>query len=154
MPDAQSEALTHRKRTVETLTVQLSSRVMLDDLDAMVEVLDAMVERSPEILSAALRDLNGEIIVVSGSHEPFWQEIPDGRSTAEFLRVPIYFDDAEVAALEVRFEPLPSPWALSLDRGGIPALLLFVALGGAIGYFVVLRRSLRALDPTAPFRSV
>ena len=149
MPDAQSEALSHRKRTVEALTVQLSSRVMLDDLAAMVEVLDAVVERSPEILSAALRDPDGEIAVASGSHEPFWQEITDGSSTAEFVRVPIYFDDAEVGSLEVRFEPLPSMWALSLDRGGIPALLLFVALGGAVGYFIVLRRSLRALDPSA-----
>jgi len=149
MPDAQSEALSHRKRTVEALTVQLSSRVMLDDFNATVEVLDAVVERSPEILSAALRDLNGEIVVESGSHEAFWQRLPDGRSTAEFVHVPIYLNDAEVAALEVRFEPLPSAWALSLDRGSLPALLLFVVLGGAAGYFFVLRRSLRALDPTA-----
>ena len=149
MPDAQAEAFSHRKRTVEALTVQLSSPAMLDDLDAVVEVLDAVVERNPEVLSAALRNPVGEIIVESGSHEQFWQQVSGGRSTAEFVRVPIYFGEAEVAVLEVRFEPLPSPWILSLERGGVTALLLFVALGGGVGYFIVLRRTLRALDPTA-----
>jgi diguanylate cyclase (GGDEF)-like protein len=149
MPDAQAEAFSHRKRTVEALTVQLSSQVMLDDLDAIVEVLDAVVERNPEVLSAALRDPVGAIVVESGDHEQFWQEISDGRSTAEFVRVPIYFGEDEVAVLEVRFEKLPSPWILSLEHGGVMALLLFVALGGGAGYFLVLRRSLRALDPSA-----
>jgi len=149
LPDSQAEALAHRKHTVEALTVQLTAGRLLDDLDEAIAVLDAVVERSPEILSAALRDANGDVVLESGSHEEFWRQIPDGRSTPEFVRAPIYSGDVEVGALEVRFEPLPSVWALSFDRGGLTALLLFVTLGGAAGYFFVLRRSLRALDPSA-----
>src|SRR5258706_6533401 len=149
LPDGQAEALAHRKRTVEALTVQLSSGGLLEHVDGAIVVLDAVVERNADILSAALRDAEGNIIVESGDHEAFWQKTPDGRSTPEFVRAPIYAGGAEVAALEVRFEALPSPWALSLDHGGVTALLLFVTLGGAWGYFLVLRRSLRALDPSA-----
>jgi len=149
LPDGQAEALAHRKRTVEALTVQLSAGGLLERVDGAIAVLDAVVERNSDIRSAALRDADGNIIVESGDHEAFWQKTPDGRSTPEFVRAPIYAGGAEVAALEVRFEPLPSPWALSFDHGGVTALLLFVTLGGALGYFLVLRRSLRALDPSA-----
>jgi diguanylate cyclase (GGDEF)-like protein len=149
LPDTQAEALDHRRRTVEALTVQLTSSTLLDDLDSTIAVLDTVVERSPEILSAALRDANGDIVLESGSHVAFWQPPPGGRSTPEFVRAPIFSGDVQIGALEVRFEPLPSPWALSFDRGNVMALLLFVAVGGAIGYFLVLRRSLRALDPSA-----
>ena len=149
LPDAQTEALANRKRTVEALTVQLTSGTLLDDLDDTAVVLDSVVERSPEILSAALRDANGNIVLESGSHEAFWKKTSDGRSTPEFVRAPIYSGDAEIGALEVRFEPLPSPWALSFNHGGVMSLLIFVTVGGALGYFLVLRRSLRALDPSA-----
>ena len=146
IPDVQTEALLNRKRTVEALTIQLTSTRAVVDRSATAEVLDAVVERGPDVLSAALRDASGKILVEAGNHEQFWQRIPDGRSTAEFVRAPIYSGDAEVGAMEVRFAPLPSPWALSLDHGGVTALLLFVTVGGALGYFCVLRRSLRALD--------
>ena len=146
IPDVQTEALLNRKRTVEALTIQLTSTRAVVDRSATAEVLDAVVERGPDVLSAALRDASGKILVEAGNHEQFWQRIPDGRSTAEFVRAPIYSGDAEVGAMEVRFAPLPSPWALSLDHGGVTALLLFVTFGGALGYFCVLRRSLRALD--------
>jgi hypothetical protein len=145
-PDVQTEALLNRKRTVEALTIQLTSTRAVADLNATAEVLDAVVARDPDVLSAALRDASGEILVEAGNHEQFWRRIPDGRSTAEFVRAPIYAGEAEVGAIEVRFAPLPSPWALSLDHGGVTALLLFVTFGGAFGYFFVLRRSLRALD--------
>lgn len=149
LPDTEAEALANRKRTVEALTVQLTSGTLLDDLDSTIVVLDAVVERSPEILSAALRDAGGTIVLESGNHEQFWRPTSDGRSTPEFVRAPIFAGDAEIGALEVRFEPLPSQWALSFDRGGVAAFLLFVTIGGALGYFLVLRRSLRALDPSA-----
>ena len=149
LPDSQTEALEHRRRTVEALTVQLTAGTLLDRLDETAAVLDNVVERSPEILSAALRDANGEVVLESGNHVGFWKVIPNGRSTPEFVRAPIYSGDAEIGALEVRFAPLPSPWALSFDRGSVMALLLFVTVGGALGYFFVLRRSLRALDPSA-----
>ncbi len=149
LPDVQTESLLNRKRTVEALTVQLTSTNVVDDLSATAEVLDAVVARSPDVLSAALRDASGEILVAAGNHETFWQRSPDGRSTAEFVRAPIYSGEAEIGAIEVRFAPLPSPWALSLHHGGITALLLYVTLGGGVGYFFVLRRSLRALDPAA-----
>ena len=111
LPDTEAEALANRKRTVEALTVQLTSGTLLDDLDSTIVVLDAVVERSPEILSAALRDAGGTIVFESGNHEQFWRPTSDGRSTPEFVRAPIFAGDAEIGALEVRFEPLPSPWA-------------------------------------------
>jgi hypothetical protein len=146
LPDVQTEALLNRKRTVEALTVQLTSTGAVTNFNATAEVLDAVVARSPDVLSAALRDASGQILVEAGNHEQFWQRIPGGRSTAEFVRAPIYSGDAEIGAIEVRFAPLPSPWALSLDHGGVSALLLFVTFGGAFGYFFVLRRSLRLFD--------
>src|SRR5690349_600772 len=149
LPDSQTEALEHRRRTVEALTVQLTAGTLLDRLDETAAVLDNVVGRSPDILSAALRDANGEVVLESGDHVTFWKEIPDGRSTPEFVRAPIYSGDAEIGALEVRFAPLPSPWTLEFGRGSVMALLLFVTVGGAFGYFFVLRRSLRALDPSA-----
>jgi len=149
IPDAQQDALAYRKKTVEALTVQLSSPVMLRDVEATAEVLDTVVERNAEVLSVGLRDAAGDILIESGDHERNWRKIPGGRSTAEFVRVPLYAGGQEEGSLEVRFRVLPSPWELSLSRGGITALLLFVGIGGTIGFFLVLRRALKTLDPNA-----
>jgi diguanylate cyclase (GGDEF)-like protein/PAS domain S-box-containing protein len=149
LPDSREEALDNRKRTVEALTVQVSSPVMLQDPDAIGEVLDTLVERNDEVISAGLRDAAGELVIDSGSHAAGWKEIIGGRSTAEYVRVPVFAANEEVGALEVHFAPLPSPWQFSVARGGLGALLLFLAVGGAGGYFFVLRRSLKALDPAA-----
>jgi hypothetical protein len=96
LPDSQAEALAHRKRTVEALTVQLSSPVMLEDADAMGEVLDSLVQRGSGVQTAALRDSSGQLLLQSGDHERQWQQISGGRSTAEFVRVPIYADGTVV----------------------------------------------------------
>jgi diguanylate cyclase (GGDEF)-like protein/PAS domain S-box-containing protein len=149
MPDAQNESLAYRKRTVETLTVQLSSPTMLGEVDAMLEVLNAVVSRSSDVLSAGLRDAEGQLLLESGDHLLHWQPQVDGRSTPEFVSAPIYAQDELLGAVEVRFKPLPSMWTLSLGRGSFASLLLFIAVSGALGYFVVLRRSLKALDPSA-----
>jgi diguanylate cyclase (GGDEF)-like protein/PAS domain S-box-containing protein len=149
LPDAQHEALDHRKRTVEALAVQLSSPAMLEDGDATAEVLTTVVERNTEVLSIALRDAAKQVLIEAGDHARQWREIPGGRSTAEYVRAPIFTDSEELGALEVRFKPLASPWTLSFRHGGMTALLLFITVGTAAGFFVVLRRSLKALDPSA-----
>jgi diguanylate cyclase (GGDEF)-like protein/PAS domain S-box-containing protein len=149
LPDAQAEAMAHRKRTVEALTVQITSPVMLENIDAVTEVLDAVVERNPEVISVGLRDTTGELLVEAGGHQLAWRPVATGRSTPEYVRVPIFLEGEEAAALEVRFRPLPSPWTLSFEHGSVLALLLFVGVLGGGGYFMVLRRSLRALDPAA-----
>lgn len=149
IPDSNSEALQHRKRTVEAVTVQVSAQSMHADLRDVEFILDTLVERNAEVLSAGLRVADGALAVEAGPHAQNWHDVRSGRSTAEHVRVPIYDGPDEVGSLEVRFAPLPSSWAISPGRGTVGTLLLFLFLAGSAGYFIILRRSLKSLDPAA-----
>ncbi len=149
LPDGQREALLHRKRTVEALTVTLSTPTMLENAEAIAEVMNLSIERDSEILGMALRDA-ADVAVVSAGAEPDPTNRPvRGRSEAEFITVPLFAGGEEIGRLDVQFKPVTSMWSLSWGKGGLLLALLFMTVSGAAAFFLVLRRALKAIDPSA-----
>ncbi len=149
VPDERKAILANRERGVEALAVQIAVGMDRLDTESVQRLLEAVVHRDPEIRSAALRDASGGVVVAAGDHGRFWKSLQGERSTPENLRAPIFEGKERWGALEVAFVPLPSPTSLVPSQNRLLALLIFIGLTGSLGYFVVLRRSLKALDPSA-----
>ena len=148
-PDADKSALEVRKSLCESLALQFSAAAESGELQTIQQTLRAVVERNDEIRSAAIRTTDGRLIALAGEHLNYWKATEGGRSTAHQVQVPVFFKNTNWATVEIRFAPL---WTNHLARGvtnSFAALLAFFAVGGAICYFVVIKRTLRELDPSA-----
>jgi diguanylate cyclase (GGDEF)-like protein/PAS domain S-box-containing protein len=149
VPDESKVILDKRKSVVEALAVQIALEMDRLSPDTAQRVLEAVVERNEDMRSAALRVSSGEIIASSGDHAKFWKGDGGDRSTPEHLRAPIFDKERRWGTVEVAFAPLPTSVSFMPTQNRLLGLVLFIVLTGGVGYFFVLRRSLRALDPSA-----
>jgi diguanylate cyclase (GGDEF)-like protein len=138
-----------RLRISESLAIQFSSLVAIDDLSTIKLSLKNLVHRDDDILSAALRAADGKISAESGNHSALWQDIPLDRSTLTHTQVPIFNNNTRWGTVEIRFadsekngfwRQLFSPFVL---------LATYVFLAGFVGYIFFMRRMLKHLDPSA-----
>ncbi len=150
MPDSRQAVLDARKKVVESLAVQLSVAASRGDIVAIRETVDALVRRNEDVLSAALRRVNGERLAVSGPHDGYWKIDPEGNSSLPNQAiVPIYRGDQRWGGVEVRFSPLYPSLLFGVELTPLLKLTLFVCLLASVGFLLFMRRTLRHLDPGA-----
>jgi diguanylate cyclase (GGDEF)-like protein len=129
------------------LAVQLASLASRNEAAAVQETIDSVVDRSPDILSIGIRDAEGRLTASSKDHASTWRDPPAGMSTPTHMQVPLLNGETPAGRIEIAFRPL-------LDESmvfGLPSKLLvfigFIAVTGFAGYYFVLARALRELDP-------
>ncbi len=148
IPDRNRAVMEGRSRLCETTAIAFTLLAGEEDYDHIRLGLEAIVSRNPELLTAAVRRTDGQIIARAGDHEHQWQKAHATDLPGSHMYVPIAFNGEPWGVLEVCFEPL-SPggwmgiWLLSEVR-----LPLFLAISGGICYWFYLRRALHYLDPS------
>ncbi len=145
-PDPSQAQLQARKTISETLAIQLSQVIHNDDNRAANAILNVMVERNEQMLSAGVRQGNEELFAIAGDHELYWDNTSHDRSTAEQVIVPLFDGSTRWGTIEVRFSPLTQNGGL-FGLGAFPVLVLFVVMSSIVGYPLLLTRVLRAFDP-------
>ncbi len=148
-PDRTKAVLESRKNLSEALAVQFSSAVQRGDLALIKETLLSMVERDNDIKSAAVRSAEGGLLVEAGGHLAHWKPLTNNRSTPTHVQIPIFKGQNHWAMVEISFAPL---WIKNLATGfknSYLGLILFVTCTGFTGYFLLMKRTLRELDPSA-----
>lgn len=147
LPNEEKAALESRARVAESLALQLSVAASRNEIASIKETIDSIVGRSGDILSIALRRANGEIIAESGNHAIHWVATEGGKSTPMQIQMPFYSGGVIWGRTEIAFRPL----ATSRYGLGLPNTMLgfiaFIGIGCFAGYFFVLKRALRELDP-------
>jgi diguanylate cyclase (GGDEF)-like protein/PAS domain S-box-containing protein len=149
MPNVYKASLEARKKFVESLAVQLSYTAEKADYDTISVTMQSIVDRNEDVLSAALRrDSDDKLIAESGNHLRHWVQ-PDGdSSTPTHAQVPIFQGDRRWGTVEVSFRPIAPKSLLGFMQQPFVRLMLFVAISGFVGYLLLLKRTLRQLDPT------
>ena len=104
--------------------------------------------RNPEVLSIAVRDIGGRIVVAAGEHAPGWEPMPDGVSSDTQLVVPISTDRRRWGQLELRMQPLLKPGIRGIAQWPGVTLTLFLAVLCLVAFYFYLGRVLRQLDPS------
>jgi diguanylate cyclase (GGDEF)-like protein/PAS domain S-box-containing protein len=148
LPDQSGIELDARKKIVEALATQLSWSASQNDYRGLQLTLSTVVEGNNDILSAALRRANQDLVVVAGDHAEFWDDSDDGLSTFEHMQVPLFARDRQWGTVELSFVPSETGFNLLSMRSSVFGLLLFMVVTAGAGFFFLLRRALRELDPS------
>ncbi|MEQ1846925.1 MAG: hypothetical protein ABL983_15270, partial [Nitrospira sp.] len=139
----------YRKTLSEALAVQYSHLAGRNHSDTIQAGLDLLIERNPQILSAAIQLASSGTFAQAGDHQRHWTQIEGGHSSIDHIQVPIFKGDAPWGTLQIAFQPvaeLENPWSFVHPWS---RLILFVAFGGFVSYLLFIKRTLRHLDPSA-----
>jgi PAS domain S-box-containing protein len=147
VPDRIAGVRDGRAALAEVLASSTSGWVEDRELNRATQTLRLAVERSPDLLSAAMRRVDGRIMVRAGEHREHWQAMSGTYSTDTQLRVPILAGEHRWGELELRFEPLMGTGASALLRHPLVLLTGFVAIACFFSFYFYLSKALAQLDP-------
>jgi len=149
LPGTEQQQLEIRKRLAETLAQQVSLAVSRNDNLLLQHLLNSSVERNPEIMSAAIRDNRGRILLQTAEHKKYWAGADAQQSTPTHIRFPIFHNGAKRADFEISFEELLSERHPFFHIPTFIVLMIFVSLSGFVGFWFYIKRALHHLDPSA-----
>jgi diguanylate cyclase (GGDEF)-like protein len=147
IPSAQKLALEARAKISENLAVQLASLASVNDEAAIKDTISSIMARNRDLLSIGIRGADGKLLIDSGAHQALWREQSGGLSTENFIQLPLLNGEVPQGKIEFVFRNLP-PGALRF--GLSPEIISFVVFIGSaafVGYYFILSRVLRELDP-------
>jgi len=144
IPSERQAVMAGRGKICEEIAVFGSEFVQRSDLPGLDEALHAVAARNPDILSAALRQEDGKILIQIGDHTN-WNS--SERSVDAKFGVPILVDGKRWGELEVRFKSAESGIAGSLFSQQIK-LIVFIASASMVVFLIYLRKMLQHLDPS------
>ena len=125
--------------------------MLLETNDAQLtgKSLQQVMARNRDVLSVALRRIDGGILVQRGDHARHWVIRESERSRWNHLQVPLFADGKRWGQVEMAFVPAEPRTVLGWLRE--PSVLFYTLLvvGGFLLCFVYLRRVMQYLDPSA-----
>ena len=148
VPDRDSAVREGRAALAEAIAANSSVFVTQADIRRLEATLRFVVERNADLLSAALRQADGEALVMIGEHAPHWQERTGEHSTETQLRVPIFDGDEKWGQVELRFQPLARSGWLRYPTNPSVQMVLFIAFASFFAFYFYLGRMLKHLDPS------
>ncbi len=149
MPDAQQEAIKGRISLCEAIAIECSRAADGADADSLAVSMRNFVQRNDDLASVGLRNAQGQVIAQGGDHKAHWTAPPEGKSTATHMVVPIERDGQQWGTVEVRFVSLGGEGVWGVLRSPVVQVPVFVGGLGFFAYSLLLRRTLRQLDPSA-----
>jgi len=149
VPDRLDAVRRGRTALAEAVAVNGSALVTHGDLRRLESTLAVVVERNPELLSAAVRREGGRVLVTVGDHQRHWETRADGLSTDTQVQVPLWAAGQRWGRAELRFAPMRAPGMLGLLSDTPLGLFAFVAPSAFLLFYFYLRKMLRHLDPSA-----
>jgi diguanylate cyclase (GGDEF)-like protein/PAS domain S-box-containing protein len=167
VPDHESALLQGRKELCEAIAIHCSAAAQRNDLSFITETLGTIVRRDPAIVSAAVHDANGKLIVEAG-HPSANDRSPiedcslvsqDGtrgdspfsdRGTrklkSEMVHVPIFVGEKLWGTVEFQFGQGTSTGIQAWLANRLVRLGIFLAVAGFAAYFLYVQKKLGKLQ--------
>lgn len=148
LPDYRTVAMRGRVQLCEAIAASSSLMACQCDMRQMQAVLEMMVARNDDIVSAGLRREDGSLAVDVGNHATTWQPLVDGKSAPTRITVPIQVNNRHWGDVELGFRPLSPPdwWGHIANRQ-----VLYVVFVGTVTFLLsslFLRKALQHVDPS------
>ena len=148
-PNTRNAIIEARQKVSESLAIQFAVAAQRNDTELIYTTLRASVERNNDILSAALRGKDGQLLLETGMHKENWPKDMGNNSTPDYVQVPIFRADKFWGVVELRFTDANPSGFMGLSVDPIYPLLCFVSITGFFGYRFFMMRTLKQLDPTS-----
>jgi diguanylate cyclase (GGDEF)-like protein/putative nucleotidyltransferase with HDIG domain/PAS domain S-box-containing protein len=146
IPDTRPAIVAGRQSLCEAVALQACLAAQREDTPALRAVTTSLVQRNPDITSAAIRKVNGMTVVTVGNHAANWASTAPG--AIDKVEIPILKGKARWGTFQICFQPITQGW---LDQWMPRAVWLGLGIA-AIALFVCrfyLRRILQHLDPSS-----
>ncbi len=139
IPDRRQAVLEKRKALSEAMAIHFSYCAQAGDISTFQATTKTVVDRNPEIVSAAVRRADGHLLFEVGEHEAGWGDNHGLQSSPTHVCVPITAGSEPWGAVELRFKPIDKTalWAPLNDP--IFPIAGFVAVAGFLVYYGYLR---------------
>ena len=147
VPDRTSAVREGRAALAEAIAANSSVIVTQQDVRRLEGILQLVVDRNDDLLSAALRSNTGQLVVTVGPHADLWSQ-DSQYSTESQVHVPIWAGSSEWGRVELRFEDLVSAGWLGVLTSPLVLLVGFVALSSFVAFYFYLGKMLKHLDPS------
>ncbi len=149
VPDHLAVQRQARVSLAETMAASATALLTAQQERRLESLLRFAMNRNPEILSIAVRERSGRVVVAAGEHATHWGPMEGGLSSDTQLLVPIWAEQRRWGQLEMRYQPLVSPGIRGvLEWPGI-ALMIFLSAMCLIAFYFYLGRALRQIDPSS-----
>jgi signal transduction histidine kinase len=148
VPDRNSAVREGRAALAEVLATNSSLFIGEADMRRLEADLGLVVSRNDDLLSAALRRSDGQIIVSLGEHEDQWTEMQGEYSTPAQVRVPLFANQEKWGQIELRFRPLVSAGWMGLLENPLVQLVTFIGMFSFVAFYFYLGKMLKHLDPS------
>ncbi len=146
VPDRLGAQREGRAALAEAIAANSAGLVVQDDIHRLEATLRLVVERNADILSSAVRQVDGQTVVTIGDHA--WRALPGDLSTDTQIQIPIWSGKEKWGQVELRFTPLtPSGWA-TIVQHPLVKLVAFIALAAFAMFYFYLGKVLKQLDPS------
>ena len=150
LSDPQQATLASRQKFCESLALQFSSLLSEGHLKHVTFAAEQLAQRNEDIISAAIREESGELIVSTPLHSSHWQNPQTVNKTGPTqVQVPLFEGNQLWGNVEIIFAPMHHDNLLGRLGSSKYGLILFVGIAGFLGYWVFMRRTLRQLDPSS-----
>jgi PAS domain S-box-containing protein len=148
VPDRMGAVRQGRTALAETVAAGGTALIARGDARQLESMLRLIIERNPDLRSVAVRKATGETIATIGEHGGHWTLKPGEPSTDSQVQVPLWSANQKWGQVELRFQPLTAPgwWGMLTDERTL--LVLFMALGSLLFFYLYLGKALRHLDPS------
>jgi PAS domain S-box-containing protein len=148
VPDEDKAIRQGRAALAESIAVYSTALISQEQPEQLQATLGFVVERNQDLLSAAIRTTDGQIVTSWGDHITHWSETAGQYSNEAHIVVPIFAGDQPWGSVELAFKPLrPEGW-LGLLHDPRVQLSLFMSLSSLILFYFYLGRMLKNLDPS------
>ena len=144
-PDRDGALRQGRASLAETLAATATVLVSKREIAELDVILNFVIKRNADMLSAAVRTADGKALVSVGPHEGKWVSTGRAHSTETQIEVPIMAGAQKWGQLELRYQPITSPgfWNSPLLQ-----FALFIACNAFVSFYFYLARVLSQLDPS------
>ncbi len=148
MPDEAEAVRFGRARLCEAVALNASNLVNENNTPRAKALLEVLVSRNPELVSAGIRQSDGLLLVEVGGHPNRWQSLSKEKSTETQVHVPIRTNGEEWGQVELCFTPIIPPGTLGMLQNPWVQLIGFSGFASLVFFSMYLRAMLQHLDPS------
>ncbi|TVT70312.1 MAG: response regulator [Denitromonas halophila] len=148
IPDRAAAVRDGRIALAEAMAASAAEMTARGQTDWMAPTLRLVVNRNPDVLSAALRTEDGTITLQAGPHAANWTLGRTDLSTETQLHVPLLSGKTQWGQLEIRFRPMTAEGLAGWILNPWVKLLGFIFLSALFIFYFYLAKVLRHLDPS------